>query len=69
MTKATDTLSPETARKLRAARRAREAAIRKRDLAILEAVAAGASLRAIGAEVGLTHEGVRRIVRAEREEA
>ena len=57
-----DGLSPETRRRLRdVAQRAANAA-RERDELIVVARAEGATLREIGAAVGLTHGGVRKVL-------
>lgn len=53
----------DLARRLRRAARQIEQATDERDRLILEAVAAGGSLREVAALVGLTHAGVKDIVR------
>lgn len=53
------TLDPALARKLKAAGRKVKTSTEERDALIREAVAAGGSLREVGAAVGLTHTAVK----------
>lgn len=56
-------VDPEMTRKLRRCGAAVEKAVLERNAALVEAHAAGHSLRSIAAAVGITHVGVMKIVR------
>jgi hypothetical protein len=56
-------VDPEIIRRLRRTGAAVDKAVADRNAAIVEAVAGGASLRAVAKEVGITHVAVLKIVR------